>query len=44
MKSKIIADGNNSVEALEKALKRHPELKAEQITLFYLQVAEVLIL
>jgi len=42
--SKIIADGNNSVEALEKALKRRPELKPEQITLFYLQVAEVLIL
>jgi len=41
---KIIADGDNSVEALEKALKIHPKLKPEQIALFYIQVADVLIL
>jgi len=42
--AKIIADGSNSVEALEKALKTHPKLKSEQIALFYIQVADVLIL
>jgi len=42
--AKIIADGSNSVEALEKALKTHPKLKPEQIALFYIQVADVLIL
>jgi hypothetical protein len=41
---KIIADGSNSVEALEKAMKMYPELKPEQIALFYIQVADVLIL
>ena len=41
---KIIADGSNSVEALENALKKHPELKPEQIALFYIEVADVLIL
>jgi len=43
-KGKIIADGTNSVEAMEKALKTHPKLKPEQIALFYIQVADVLIL
>jgi len=41
---KIIADGNSSVEALERAMKLHPKLKPEQIALFYVQVADVLIL
>jgi hypothetical protein len=41
---KIIADGSNSVEALERALKKHPELNTEQVALFYIQVADVLIL
>lgn len=41
---KIIADGINSVEALKKALETHPSLKPEQIALFYIQVADVLIL
>ena len=41
---KIIADGSNSVEALEKAMKLYPRLKPEQIALFYIQVADVLIL
>jgi len=43
-KGKIIADGSNSVEVMEKALKTHPKLKPEQIALFYIQVADVLIL
>ncbi len=41
---KIIADGSSSVEALERAMKLHPKLKPEQIALFYVQVADVLIL
>lgn len=41
---KIIADGTNSVEALEKALKARPDLKPEQIAFFYIQLADVLIL
>jgi len=31
---KIIADGRNSVEAFENAVKKHPELKPEQVALF----------
>ena len=41
---KIIADGSDSVEALERAMKLYPDLKPEQIALFYIQVADVLIL
>jgi len=41
---KIIADGNNSIETLQKALKTHPKLKPDQIALFYIQVADLLIL
>ncbi len=41
---KIIAEGGNSVEAVENALKEHPELEPEQIVLHYIQVADVLIL
>jgi len=43
-KGKIMADGSNSVEALESALKKHPRLKPERVALFYIQVADVLIL
>jgi hypothetical protein len=43
-RGRIIADGSSSVEALEKALKKHPELRPEQVALFYVQVADVLIL
>ena len=43
-KNKIIADGSNSVEALKKALEKHPELKPEQIELYYIQVVDELIL
>jgi len=43
-KNKIIAEGNNSVEALKKALEKHPELKPEQIELYYIQIVDELIL
>ena len=43
-KNKIIADGSNSVEALKKALEKHPELKPEQIELYYIQIVDELIL
>jgi len=36
---KIIAEGNNSAEALQKALKKHPDLKPQQIELYYIQIA-----
>ena len=41
---RIIAEGGDSVEALENALKKCPGLKPEQIVLHYIQVADVLIL
>ena len=43
-KNKIIAHGNNSAEALQKALQTHPKLKPEQIELYYIQIADELIL
>ena len=43
-KNKIIADGTNSVEALKKALKKHPNLKPEQVELYYIQIVDELIL
>lgn len=43
-KGKIIADGNNSVEALKKALKKYPNLRPEQVELYYVQIVDELIL
>ena len=43
-KNKIIAEGDNSNEALQKALQKHPKLKPEQIEIFYIQIADELIL
>jgi len=43
-KSKIVAEGNNSNEALQNALQKHPKLKPEQIEIYYIQIAEQLIL
>jgi len=43
-KSKIIAEGNNSNEALQNALQKHPKLKPEQIEIYYIQIADELIL
>lgn len=41
---RIIAYGNTPVEALNNALKKNPDLKPEQIELFYVQVVDELIL
>lgn len=43
-KNKIIAAGENSNEALQKALQKHPKLKPEQIEIYYIQIADELIL
>jgi hypothetical protein len=43
-KDKIIADGNNSAEVLQKALQKHPNLKPEQIEFYYIQIVDDLIL
>jgi dihydroxyacetone kinase-like predicted kinase len=42
--NKIIAEGNNSAEALKKALRKYPKLKPQQIELYYIQIADELIL
>lgn len=41
---KIIADGSSSAEALEKALKKYPKLRPDQVALFYIQGTDVLVL
>jgi uncharacterized Fe-S cluster protein YjdI len=43
-KNKIIGDNKTSSEALNKALKKCPELKPEQIVIDYIQLADVLVL
>ncbi len=43
-RNKIIAHGNNSDEALKQALQKHPKLKPEQIEIYYIQIADELIL
>ena len=43
-KNKIIADGNNSAETLQKARRKHPNLKPEQIELYYIHITDELIL
>jgi len=43
-KNKIIAEGNNSNEALQNALQKHPKLKPEQIEIYYMQIVDELIL
>lgn len=43
-KNKIIAEGNNSNEALKNALQKRPKLKPEQIEIYYIQIADELIL
>jgi hypothetical protein len=40
---KIVASGQNSAEALEKALKKNPQLKPSQIEIEYIQSADELI-
>jgi hypothetical protein len=41
---KIIAAGENSTEALQKALHKYPNLRADQIEIDYIQIADELIL
>jgi dihydroxyacetone kinase-like predicted kinase len=43
-KNKIIASGENSEQALQNALKKYPKLKTEEIEIFYIQIADELIL
>jgi len=43
-KNKIIADGETSEEALQRALKKYPELKPEDIEIYYIESADELIL
>ncbi len=43
-KNKIVASGRTSGEALERALKKCPEAKTEDIVIDYIQLADVLIL
>jgi len=43
-KNKIIASGENSEQALKNALKKYPKLKTEEIEIFYIQIADELIL
>ncbi len=43
-KGKIVAEGANSGKALQKALKKHPELKPEDVEIFYIESADELIL
>ena len=43
-KNKIIAEGNNSNEALQNALKKYPKLKPEEIEIYYIQIADELII
>ena len=42
--NKIIAAGENSNEALQKALQKYPNLKPQEIEIFYIQIADELIL
>ena len=41
---KIVAAGENSTEALQKALRKYPHLKPDQIEIDYIQIADELIL
>jgi dihydroxyacetone kinase-like predicted kinase len=41
---RIVACGDTPVEALEKALEKYPDLKPEQIELYYIQIVDELIL
>jgi dihydroxyacetone kinase-like predicted kinase len=43
-KGKIIAEGATSEEALQKALKKYPKLKPEDVEIYYIESADALIL
>jgi dihydroxyacetone kinase-like predicted kinase len=42
--NKIIAAGENSKEALQKALQKYPNVKPKDIEIYYIQIADELIL
>ena len=42
--NKIISVGNTSKEAFDEALRKNPELKTSEIALYYVPVADKLIL
>ncbi|MCC6019544.1 MAG: DUF5678 domain-containing protein [Candidatus Verstraetearchaeota archaeon] len=43
-KNKIISEGLSSIEALRKALEKHPELKPEDLEITYIPYGETLII
>jgi dihydroxyacetone kinase-like predicted kinase len=43
-KGKIVAEGKTSSEVIKKALEKYPKAKTEEIDIFYIQTADVLIL
>jgi hypothetical protein len=43
-KNKIIASGRTSIEAFENAKKKCPEAKTDEIEIFYIQIADEMIL
>jgi hypothetical protein len=43
-KNEIISEGSSSVEAVAKALEKHPELKTEDLEITYIPFEETLIL
>ena len=43
-KNKIVAAGTTSSEALERALKKYPEAKMEEIEIFYIQTTDSLLI
>ena len=42
--NKIIAEGTTSEEAIQKALKKYPKLKPQDIEIYYIESADELIL
>jgi hypothetical protein len=42
--NKIIAAGKTSEEAIQKALKKYPKLKPQDIEIYYIESADALIL
>jgi hypothetical protein len=42
--NKIIAEGITSEEAIQKALKKYPKLKPQDIEIYYIESADALIL
>ena len=43
-KGKIIASGRTSIDAFNKAKKRFPEARTEEIEIFYIQMTDTMIL